>query len=225
MLLLLIMDNNESLDQIIVKLELQFINYHKELYEKVKYASPFKEINYQTINSESIDVNLLLFLNKNIKRRMALIKLIKLVQDIKLAILIEAGIFEFVLVFSMNKNLIIQLMPAIYNDKVEELCKNLNPDSSVLNKNLIKKVKKELIKPQLLAFLKPQDLYPEKWESIIKKQVIREKKRKNIATTDMYECPKCHERKCQFRELQTRSLDEASIKYISCVNCYHEFKR
>lgn len=45
------------------------------------------------------------------------------------------------------------------------------------------------------------------------------------ATTDLYVCYKCKERKCSYYELQTRSADEPMTKFIKCCNCGFEWRQ
>lgn len=45
------------------------------------------------------------------------------------------------------------------------------------------------------------------------------------ATTDLYICRKCKERKCSYYELQTRSADEPMTKFIKCCNCGFEWRQ
>ena len=39
--------------------------------------------------------------------------------------------------------------------------------------------------------------------------------------TDAFECPRCSQRKCTHYELQTRSADEATTLFVTCVACGH----
>lgn len=212
-------------NEIVIQIQNTIDKYNKKLNDEIKYASPFIKVDFLNDNIKNINKSIIIHLHKNVKRRTSLVKLLFLVKDVNIATLIEAGIFEFTLLYSLNNGIVETLIPAIYQDKVNEICKNIDPKSSILNKKLILKIRNSIMNAQMLAFLKPQDLDPDKWAMVIKKQQIRESKRKNVATTDLFECPKCKTRKCLMRELQTRSLDEASIKYLSCINCYHEFKR
>lgn len=41
--------------------------------------------------------------------------------------------------------------------------------------------------------------------------------------TDLFECPRCSERKCTHYELQTRSADEATTVFVTCVSCGHRW--
>jgi transcription elongation factor S-II len=73
--------------------------------------------------------------------------------------------------------------------------------------------------PKLVAFLSPEQLHPEKWDDILKKRQYRIDKEQNMATTDMYQCRKCKERKCKVSSFQTRSADEPATVFICCVIC------
>lgn len=47
----------------------------------------------------------------------------------------------------------------------------------------------------------------------------------NVSTTDMFECPKCHKRKCVYYTLQTRSADESETIFVTCLECDNKFRR
>ncbi|KAF2072476.1 hypothetical protein CYY_006208 [Polysphondylium violaceum] len=46
----------------------------------------------------------------------------------------------------------------------------------------------------------------------------------NEATTDQFKCGKCKQRKCTYRQLQTRSADEPATTFVTCINCNHRWK-
>lgn len=195
------------------------------LEEKSKYASEIDKISFMTDNVQSINIKKIQFLEANIDRPNTISKLATLLKDIDTAFKIEAGVFEFTLVYCTTKNYIAKLMPAVYNDKIYELSQNLNPDNFVQNKTLINAIQEGKINPQMIAFLKPQDLHPQRWASLIKKTNLREEKKKNLAVTDLYQCWKCKERRCTVMEMQTRSSDEPMTKFITCTNCYTVMKK
>jgi transcription elongation factor S-II len=45
------------------------------------------------------------------------------------------------------------------------------------------------------------------------------------ATTDMFQCGRCKERKTTYYQMQTRSADEPMTTFITCVNCGHRWKQ
>jgi len=68
-------------------------------------------------------------------------------------------------------------------------------------------------------YMTPQQKCPEIWDAIIKKNEFIEDKKNNIYTTDIYECYKCHKRRCTIEIIQTRSADEPATTFVNCVVC------
>lgn len=200
-------------------------NIDNVLHEKIKYASEIHKIKFLTDNIRRIPKKKILLLHKAVDRSEAVSKFASLSKNIQSAIELEAGVFEFVLVYATTKNFMPSLMSAIYNDKVNEIYMNLNPSYSLDNKILIEGIESGKINPQMVAFMKPQDLHPERWKNNVLRHELREEKKKNIATTDLYECPRCKKRRCQMIQLQTRSADEPATTFVTCLNCYHRFRK
>ena len=44
------------------------------------------------------------------------------------------------------------------------------------------------------------------------------------ATTDMFQCSRCRERKCTYYQMQTRSADEPMTTYVTCCKCNKRWK-
>jgi len=65
----------------------------------------------------------------------------------------------------------------------------------------------------------PQERCPKLWEDVIKKIEFIEEKKHNIYTTDIYECFRCHKRKCTIEIIQTRSADEPATTFVNCIVC------
>lgn len=189
------------------------------------YANEPDKIFFMTENIKSVSDKKIELLNKNVDRMLNITKLIQVIKNIDASFKIESGIFEFTLVYGSMNELNDNIYPNIYNDKLAEIIINLDGKNSVQNKTLKHAINNNLINPQIVAFLKPQDLHPERWEEIVKKSVLKEEKRKNMAVTDLYQCYKCKERKCTVYEIQTRSADEPMTKFITCVVCSHVMKK
>ena len=68
-------------------------------------------------------------------------------------------------------------------------------------------------------YMTPQEKFPEIWDAIMKKNEFIEDKKNNIYTTDIYECYKCHKRRCTIEIIQTRSADEPATTFVNCVVC------
>ena len=114
------------------------------------------------------------------------------------------------------------LFESIYDNKKNDILTNINNKSD--NKTLLDNIKKGLIDPKKLAFLKPEELDPDKYETIIKKKELAEYKKNNKATTDIFKCSKCKSRKCTVHQQQTRAGDEPMTTYVTCQECGHVFK-
>jgi DNA-directed RNA polymerase subunit M/transcription elongation factor TFIIS len=65
----------------------------------------------------------------------------------------------------------------------------------------------------------PQQRDPEVWDEVMKKNEFIEDKKNNIYTTDIYECYRCHKRRCTIEIIQTRSADEPATTFVNCVVC------
>lgn len=44
------------------------------------------------------------------------------------------------------------------------------------------------------------------------------------ATTDMFRCGRCKQRKTTYYQMQTRSADEPMTTFVTCVNCDNRWK-
>lgn len=47
---------------------------------------------------------------------------------------------------------------------------------------------------------------------------------KPVEETDMFQCSKCHERKCSYYQLQTRSCDEPMTTFVTCTVCGNRWR-
>lgn len=132
---------------------------------------------------------------------------------------IEEGIHNFSIDYAESSNALF-LLESIYTDKFEKIKCLLKT-----SKFIIKSLNEKKIKTRELAFLKPEELNPDKYVDIITKKEVEEFKKSNQATTDAYKCPKCKKRKCTVEEKQTRSGDEPATVYVECKNpdCGYKF--
>lgn len=194
--------------------------------KKSENPSPVENtLKYLTSNIQAVDKSKISYLANNIDRINSISRFSLLLKNIDAAIKLEAGTFEFTLVYSTTKNYINTIIPSIYNDKINDILRNLDKNNSVGNSTLFNALRFDKIDPQKVAFMSPQDLHPDRWHTLIKKNKLREDKKKNMATTDIYECYKCKESRCSMVELQLRSADEPMTKIITCLNCYAVMKK
>ena len=181
------------------------------------------EYNFMTESSKSIENSLIHFAEKTIERGHHMIELNKYVNNLKMAIDIELGIFEYALVHVTVNNLESMFITAIYMDKLREICLNLDQKSHLKNKVLLDNILNGSMAPRIIAFLSPEQMHPDKWSDILKKRQYRIDKEQNMATTDLYQCRKCKERKCTVKPAQLRALDEPISYLISCIICGNVF--
>ena len=108
------------------------------------------------------------------------------------------------------------LLESVYSDKFNEIYNLL------INKKsdyLIKAILSNKIYPLKIAMMRPDELNPDKYENILKKKETEEFKKSTQATSSVYKCPKCKERKSVVIQKQTRSADEPATLYIECKSC------
>ncbi len=193
--------------------------------DKCKYASNSDKILFMTDNMKTIPISKIRLLENKINRTETMTKIAKLIKDIDAAVRIESGIFEFTLVYCSMKSYIDSMLSAVYNDKVFDTLQNLDPNNVVQNKTLCNAIYDGTINPQTIAFLRPRDVHPDRWDSLVKKAELKEYKKNNMAVTDLYTCWKCKEKRCKVMQLQMRSSDEPMTSIITCLNCYTVMKK
>lgn len=147
------------------------------------------------------------------------------------AINIEKGIYNWSIEFGtknkISRNWQNNKFVNIYINKARSVIVNLDPSSYLENKRLFTRMKDNEFKPQDVAFMPPEEMYPERWKKIID---AKEKKDEHIfgekpaAMTDQYKCGKCKKRECIYQELQLRSCDEPMTLFIYCINCGNRWR-
>ena len=109
----------------------------------------------------------------------------------------------------------------IYDNKSDEvMAQLLNKESDYL----VKAVKDKKVDPEKIAFMKPEELNPDKYDSIIKKQQMTEYKKNNTEGSNIFTCSKCKKSKCSVTTKQTRAGDEPPTTFVNCLECGHTFK-
>lgn len=187
------------------------------------YASVFGD--YEFINKVCYTmVQQRELIEKYIVRLDSILALDALVLNIKISNIIEASIFEYTLIYVIHNNIDPDLMVAIYVDKLENMKSNFNKDLKTYNEYLVKQLGNKDFDFQCIAFLEPYEINPKNWDTLIKKKELREDKKNNITTTNLYLCYKCKQRKCSAYQLQTRGADEPMTTFVKCLVCFNEFK-
>lgn len=118
-----------------------------------------------------------------------------------------------------------------YMDKFIGLYAVLDPESYLYVQfnypGFLQKIIDGEVLPHEIVFLKNQELFPERWESVIeetKKLITSMFYQDTLEFTDQFKCSKCKERKCTYYQLQTRSADEPMTTFVTCHNCKHKWK-
>ena len=111
------------------------------------------------------------------------------------------------------------LIEQIYESKTEEIINLLN-DKEIY---LLKAIKEGIIDVSKIGFMKPSELNPDKYSTIINKKKKEEDKINNQATSTIYTCKKCKKNKCQVTQRQTRSADEPATTFVTCMECDYTF--
>jgi DNA-directed RNA polymerase subunit M/transcription elongation factor TFIIS len=146
-------------------------------------------------------------------------KLTKIIGD-KLAKIVEKSIYKYSVEYAEIQDTP-YLVQEIYNDKSQQILSHLsNPDSNYL----VQALKDKKISGDKIAFMKPEELDPEKYESILKKREMEEYKKNNTSGSNAFTCVKCKKSRCQVSQKQTRAGDEPPTTFVSCMECGHTFK-
>ena len=152
---------------------------------------------------------------ENIRTKLGL-----MIEDETLTTNLEKGIFNYAIKEANTRKIVKKWenphFAQIYLDRLRSIYINLK------NVNLLTQIKNSEITPQKLAFMTHQELDPEHWKEYIDRKIKRDASKfvNNIeASTDMYTCKKCKSKKCIYYEMQTRSADEATSVYVTCLDC------
>jgi transcription elongation factor S-II len=116
----------------------------------------------------------------------------------------------------------------IYLAKARSVYANINPDSYIQNEKLLQRINDKEFLPHELPFMSKDMIFPEKWSDIITEE---QQKFKNayetaeVAMTDLVRCGKCKKNKIKFFEMQTRSADEPTTHFYTCISCGHRWRQ
>lgn len=133
---------------------------------------------------------------------------------------IEISVLNFSKEYAMTNDTP-YLLDSIYDNKVDEILAQLqNKESDYL----VKTIKNNAINLDKIAYMKPEELNPDKYDSIIKKQQMTEYKKNNTEGSNIFTCSKCKKSKCSVSTKQTRAGDEPPTTFVNCLECGHTFK-
>jgi len=127
------------------------------------------------------------------------------------------GLVEFALKY-VETNDCSFLINDIFTNKVDELIKYMN-DSDYLGEM----ISGGYILPEELGYLKPHELCPEKYKTIIEKKAYEHNQKKNKGS-NIFSCKKCKQSNCEVTQKQTRAADEPATTFVKCLECGFNFK-
>lgn len=116
---------------------------------------------------------------------------------------------------------------SLYAAKARSVLSNLDQRGYVGNADLIGRVRSGEVKPEELASLSPEHMYPARWRADMELKHLRDNyimTARPAAMTEQYKCPRCKERKCSYYEQQTRSCDEPASIFLTCTHCSHGWR-
>jgi DNA-directed RNA polymerase subunit M/transcription elongation factor TFIIS len=131
----------------------------------------------------------------------------------KFAVLVENSIRTFSEKYATDNDTYF-LLEAIYESKYNEIIKSLQENKILIKDNETAKN---------IAFMKDEELNPEKYQEVLKKKEIEEYKKNEVKSSDTYKCSKCKKSKCKITEKQTRAGDEPATTFVECLHCGHKF--
>jgi len=144
----------------------------------------------------------------------------------KLAENLEKGVFNFAIKEAGAKQIIKKwqnpLFCEIYSARMKSVLINLKK-----NPILLASIRSGEVGPEQFAFMTHLEMNPEQWKDRIEKKIKRDRLKftNNVeASTDMFSCSRCKSKKCTYYEMQTRSADEPTTVFVTCLNCGKNWK-
>lgn len=145
--------------------------------------------------------------------------LIKLGIDKKTADNIEDVINNFCHEYT-NTNDTPYLLQSIYESKISEILSYLQ----IKNSYLLNIIKNKKINIEEIPTLNPDQLNPEQFADIKKKQQIKEAKSNSTKGSNAFTCPKCKQKNSKLTERQMRSGDEPPTIFVTCLECNYTYR-
>jgi DNA-directed RNA polymerase subunit M/transcription elongation factor TFIIS len=138
---------------------------------------------------------------------------------------LEKGIYNYAIQFATQNKIIKswknQTFIHVYKDKCRSVYFNLTPSA-------IATIISNKTSAREFAFLTHQQLNPTLWNDLIELKEKRDDHLLNFkeqASTTLFTCRKCHSNRCTYYEMQTRSADEATTIFITCLDCGKNWKQ
>ena len=144
---------------------------------------------------------------------------------------LEIGLFNSTLDYANSLKIQLSwscsLFTETYINNARSIYSNLKSDSYINNTHLCDRLKNKEFAPHQLAYMRNEEMFPERWMDIIDKQKLKLKgayELKQVSMTDSIKCGKCKNNKVSYYELQIRSGDENMTQFFCCITCGHKWK-
>jgi DNA-directed RNA polymerase subunit M/transcription elongation factor TFIIS len=158
--------------------------------------------------------------------------------------LIETSIYDYSVQDASRKNVVNTLtnqqFMIIYNSRLKSLFTNINKQKDLENviesngdvdetidKTFYQKIIDGEFTSKQLSEITHIDMEYKRWKTKLSKKAIKDNNmyvNKAKASTNMYVCGKCKSRECTYYEMQTRSADEPTTVFLTCLNCDKHWK-
>jgi transcription elongation factor S-II len=159
-------------------------------------------------------------------RTIARKKLFEIIQDEAIVHNVEKSIF--------NKTVKTSSVPDWKNPHFKSLYRNLVSNMVGLMRNqsnlIVHKLKTREISSSKIAFLKPDELWPDGPYAMCKRRLDTIDKSRMLASDPeqiadgTFKCGRCKSMKTTYYQLQTRSADEPMTTYVTCLKCNNRWK-
>ena len=137
---------------------------------------------------------------------------------------LEKGVFNYALKEAEYRKVVKKwdnkFFVQIYLDRLRSIFTNLKGE-------VLQQINDGTMKPHVVAFMTHQELSPDKWETMIKAKIIRDKNKFETtiaASTDTFTCRKCKGNQCTHYCQQLRSADEPMTIFVQCITCGNRWK-
>jgi len=113
-----------------------------------------------------------------------------------------------------------------YKSKIRSLFVNLkdkaNPAlrASIVDGSLAPKIFAKMTSKEMASKARQEEIERIEEENLFKSLSAEEKQ----AETDAFQCGRCKQRKCRYRQAQTRSADEPMTTFVTCTACGNKWK-
>ncbi len=112
----------------------------------------------------------------------------------------------------------------IYTLMCAKIASNIDQKNNVNNPFLAGAILEGKIDISNLPKMTSQELYPDKYRTVMEQLELSKNVERTVRTTAMYTCRRCRKSECTYENLYNRSLDEGVNLIITCMSCGLEWK-